>query len=283
MVIDTHTHVFSPRVVSHREEYVRRDPCFALLYSNPKAQLVTVRELLVSMDYCEIDVSVIAGIGWTSQELCAENNDYLLECLARYPHRLVGLASIQPRAGDAAMKELERCVQGGVKGVGEMRADIQGFDLASGILSEVAAFLIEHKLVWLSHASEPVGHCYPGKGVLTPEVLYPFVLRYPMLKIILAHWGGGLPFYAAMPEVRKALNNIYFDTAASSYLYDPIVYRQVVDTMGAEHVLFGSDYPLMSPARALAEIRASGLTESEQVAITSENARGLFSLDTDTQ
>ena len=283
MIIDTHTHIFSPHVVNHREEYASRDPCFALLYGNPKAKLVTAQELLINMDCCEVDVSVIVGIGWTSHELCVESNDYILECLACYPRRLVGLASIQPQMNDVALKELERCVQGGVKGVGEMRADIQGFDLVSGALADIAAYLSEHDLVWLSHASEPVGHVYPGKGVLTPEVLYPFILRYPMLKIILAHWGGGLPFYAVMPEVREALKNVYFDTAASPYLYNPAVYRQAVDTIGEDHILFGSDYPLISPAQALAEICASGLTEAAQVAVRGENARCLFGLSVDTQ
>jgi len=279
MIIDAHAHVFSPRVVSHREEYLRRDPGFALLYGKREARLATVQELLESMDRCGVDKSVIAGIGWTNQELCVENNDYILECLMRYPQRLVGLASVQPRAGDVSLKELERCVQGGVRGVGEMRADVQGFGLDTGVLADIAAYLTSHNLVWLSHASEPVGHTYQGKGAITPEVLYPFILRYPTLKIILAHWGGGLPFYATMPEVDTALKNVYFDTAASPYLYNKTVYRQVVDIIGAERVLFGSDYPLISPARSLAEIRAAGLTEMEQAAVTGGNARRLFGLE----
>jgi len=278
VIVDAHTHVFSPRVVSRREEYARRDPCFAMLYGSTKAKMATVQELLTSMDHCEIDVSVIAGIGWTSHELCVENNDYVLECLSRYPRRLVGLASIQPQAGDVALKELERCVQGGVKGVGEMRADIQGFDLTSGVLADVATYLVAHGLVWLSHASEPIGHAYPGKGALTPEMLYPFLLSYPALRVILAHWGGGLPFYALMPEVMTALENVYFDTAASPYLYNSAVYRQVVDIIGAEHILFGSDYPLMSPSRGLAEVRTADLTKFAQAAVAGGNARRLFGL-----
>jgi len=278
MIIDAHTHIFSPHIVSHREEYISRDPCFAMLYGNSKAKLVTVQELLASMDCCEIDMSVIAGIGWVSHELCVESNDYLLECLARYPQRLVGLATVQPQVGDAAIKELERCVQGGVKGLGEMRADVQGFDLTSGTLAEIAAYLVAHDLIWQSHASEPVGHIYSGKGVLTPDVLYPFVLRYPMLKIVLAHWGGGLPFYAIMPEVRVALKNVYFDTAVSSYLYSPSVYSQVINAVGTKNVIFGSDYPLMSPTKALVEVRSSGLTEPEQVAVMGENTMRLFGL-----
>jgi predicted TIM-barrel fold metal-dependent hydrolase len=59
-----------------------------------------------------------------------------------------------------------------------------------------------------------------------------------------------------MPEVKKALQNVYFDTAASPYLYGQAVYRQTIDSIGSGHVLFGSDYPLMPPARVLKEIQA---------------------------
>ena len=280
MIIDAHTHVFSPRVINRRDDYIHRDQCFSMLYGNAKAKLATVQELLESMDNCGVDKAVIAGIGWTSHELCVENNDYILECLARYPNRLIGLATVQPLAGDMAVMELERCTLGGVKGVGEMRADVQRFDFVSGALDDLAAYLIAHNLVWLSHTSEPIGHTYDGKGSLTPEVVYPFVQRYPALKIILAHWGGGLPFYANMPEVRTALKNVYFDTAASPYLYNQTVYRQVVDIMGAEHILFGSDYPLISPARALAEVRTSGLPEQHQRMMMGENAECLFNSNT---
>jgi len=278
MIVDAHTHIFSPHIIARREEYIARDPCFAMLYGSPKARLVTVNELLESMDRNEIDVSVIAGIGWTSHELCVESNDYLLECLAQYPQRLVGLAAVQPRAGDMAIKELERCVQGGVKGIGEMRADVQGFDLTAGVHEDIAAYLESHNLLWLSHASEPVGHIYPGKGMLTPEVLYPFIQSHPKLKIILAHWGGGLPFYAIMPEVRVALDNVSFDTAASPYLYQQAVYGQAIEAIGAEHILFGSDYPLLLQERALAEVYSSGITVQAQVAVAGENARRLLGL-----
>lgn len=279
MIIDAHTHIFSPQIISRRDEYIRRDPCFARLYSNPKAKLVTVQELLGSMDRFEIETSAVAGIGWSTPELCREGNDYLLDCLARYPQRLIGLASLQPKSGEETLKELERCVQGGVKGIGEMRPDLQDFDLSDeGVLADVITILVSHNLVWLSHASEPVGHNYPGKGSVTPELLYPFILRNPKLKIILAHWGGGLPFYALMPEVKTALTNVFFDTAASPYLYRPDVYRQALDILGETNILFGSDYPLMSPDRAIKEISQAGLSENARTAILGGNARRAFNL-----
>ena len=118
--------------------------------------------------------------------------------------------------------------------------------------------LREHQLILLTHASEPVGHIYPGKGSVTPDMLYPFITNFPDLPVVCAHWGGGLPFYALMPEVKEALKNVYFDTAASPFLYRPGIYSQVSQLVGAERILFGTDYPLLPPGRLLREIDSAG-------------------------
>ncbi len=279
MIVDCHTHVFSPRVIQNRAEYAQRDRCFADLYTRTEAKLATAEDLLASMDKHGIDMAVICNIGWVSHELCVESNDYILESIARHPDRLIGLAAIQPNAGEAALQELARCVQGGVKGVGEMRPDVQGFDLTHDkLMTPLVNYLAERNLVWLTHASEPVGHAYPGKGGLTPGVLYPFLQRYPTLTVVLAHWGGGLPFYALMPEVRSATQNCYFDCAASPFLYEPDVYRTVIDIVGRERVLFGSDYPLMHHGRPLNEIRALRLDDIVKAHLLGGNATRLFGL-----
>ena len=71
---------------------------------------------------------------------------------------------------------------------------------------------------WLAPGSEPVGHAYAGKGDTFPGELLAMAQRFPNARIVGAHWGGGLPFYAHMPEVREALANVWFDSAASPFL-----------------------------------------------------------------
>jgi len=279
MIIDCHTHIFPPQIKEKRHQYIDGDGCFASLYSNPDARLITAEELIASMDKNSIDVSVAVNIGWTTQELCVETNDYILESIARYPRRLIGFCAIQPRAGDAAIDEIKRCAQAGARGIGELRPDTQLFDPGdTELLDPVVKTMSKHKLVLLTHASEPVGHQYPGKGVITPDMLYPLITGYPELPIICAHWGGGLPFYALMPEVKKALRNVFFDTAASPYLYAPQVYNQVIQLVGADKVLFGSDYPLLPPSRLLDEIWALDLPEETKNLILSGNARRLLGI-----
>jgi len=279
MIIDFHTHVFPPHIKKNRSKYIDKDSCFALLYSNPKAKLATAEGLIASMDEDGVDISVIANYGWATQQLCVEVNDYILESIARYPKRLAGFCAVQPNSRNA-IAEIERCVQCGVKGIGELRPDLQKFNLmdekAMVPLIEIAR---KNKLIMLIHSSEPVGHDYPGKGDITPDVLYPFIASFPDLTIVCAHWGGGLPFYALMPEVKKAMSSVFFDTAASPFLYSPQIYSLTIRLVGAEKILFGSDYPLMKPSRLLSEINSLNLPEEAKSLILSGNAQRL--LDTE--
>jgi len=281
MIIDFHTHIFPPRITRDRSQYVAHDPHFAALYSSPKARLATADELIDSMDEEGIDISVVLNYAWTTQEMCVETNDYILESITRYPGRLIGFCNVQLWSVDAVVTEIERCVGGGIRGVGEMRPDLQLPDLNNdeGVVSSFTEVIARHNLILLTHASEPVGHEYPGKGTATPGMLYPLITRYPDLTFVCAHWGGGLPFYALMPEVKKALRNVYFDTAASPFLYTPQIYRQVSQIIGTEKILFGSDYPLMLPSRLLKEIKSLELPEEAEQLILSGNARRLLSME----
>ena len=280
MIIDFHTHIFPPWLRERRDEYIKCDPCFSLLYSQPKAKIATAEELIASMDEAGIDLSVVLNAGWVSHELCVRTNDYILDSISRYPTRLVGFCAIQPKAGEAAIAELERCAKAGAKGIGELRSDVQGFDLTNEVTMKLLVdAALQHDLILLTHSSEPVGHEYSGKGSITPDILYSFITAFPNLKLVCAHWGGGLPFYALMPEVAKALVNVFFDTAATVFLYKPEIFGQVSHIIGSDKILFGTDYPLMHQNRVLAQIQSSQLPEEDNARILGVNARKLLYRD----
>jgi predicted TIM-barrel fold metal-dependent hydrolase len=280
VIIDFHTHIFPAWLRERRDEYIERDACFSLLYSQPKARLATAEELLAAMDEAGIDLSVVLNIGWESHELCVKTNDYILDSVSRYPGRLIGFCAIQPRAGDAAIAEMQRCARAGAKGIGELRSDVQEFDLTDeGTMKPVVDAALKHDLVLLTHSSEPVGHEYSGKGGITPEVLYSFITAFPKLRLVCAHWGGGLPFYALMPEVARALANVLFDTAATVFLYKPEVFEQVSHMIGSDKILFGTDYPLMHQSRVLAQVQSARLSEEDKVKILGANAEKLLYCD----
>jgi predicted TIM-barrel fold metal-dependent hydrolase len=280
VIIDFHTHIFPRWLRERRDDYIKHDPCFSLLYSQPKTKIATAEELIASMDEVGIDLSVVLNAGWVSHELCVKTNDYILDSVSRYPKRLVGFCAIQPRAGDAAIAELERCAKAGAKGIGELRSDVQGFDFTDKTtMKPLVDAVLKHDLIFLTHSSEPVGHEYFGKGSITPDILYSFIAAFPNLKFVCAHWGGGLPFYALMPEVATALVNVFFDSAATVFLYKPEIFEQTSHIIGSDKILFGTDYPLMHQNRVIAQVQSSQLPEEDKAKILGVNAQKLLSKD----
>jgi predicted TIM-barrel fold metal-dependent hydrolase len=143
-------------------------------------------------------------------------------------------------------------------------------------MDAVVALATSLGLVVLIHASEPVGHRYPGKGTSTPDRLLSLIERHPRARFILAHAGGGLPFYHLMPEVAAATGNVWYDTAAAPLLYRPEVYRRLIDLVGVERVLFASDAPLIGLRRPLAHFAAAPLTDDERRAVGGGNLAELL-------
>jgi hypothetical protein len=157
---------------------------------------------------------------------------------------------------------------------------VQGFDLTDRkTMKPVVDAMLRHNLIFLTHSSEPLGHEYCGKGSITPDILYSFITAFPNLKIVCAHWGGGLPFYALMPEVARALDDVSFDTAATVFLYKPEIFEQASRIIGSDKILFGTDYPLMHQNRVIAQIRSSSLSEEDKNKILGINAQKLLYYD----
>ena len=277
MIVDFHTHVFPPQVREQREEYLRKDATFRELYGDPRSKLASAEDVLASMDGAGVDVSVIVGFAWAEMDLCRWMNDYILEAAGRSGGRLVPFCCLAPRDGDDARSEVQRCAAAGARGLGELRPC--DHDLAESDEADLLAWASSaYDLPLLLHVSEPVGHHYPGKGGLELPSLYRFLESRPGVTVVAAHWGGGLPFYALMPEVKEVLRSTFFDTAASPFLYDPLIYRRAIDLVGADRILFASDFPLLSQGRCLAQVREAGLHEEEERLVLGENARRLLRL-----
>ncbi len=156
---------------------------------------------------------------------------------------------------------------------GSSRARAPGAPAPDGFAA-IARCLEERDLPLLIHANEPVGHHYPGKGRFTPEACFALAQAHPALTIVFAHMGGGLFLYELMPEVRRALARVYYDTSAVPYLYGPDVYAVAVSCAGEGKLIFGSDYPLLSPGRYFEGF--GGLAPGARAAALGDTARKVF-------
>jgi predicted TIM-barrel fold metal-dependent hydrolase len=281
MIIDFHTHLFPEKIRKNREAYFSDEPAFQKLYKSSKSRLIGAREMLASMDDGQVDKSVIFGFPWKNERLFQWHNDYISEVVSRYPERFIGLGCFDPFSEGAA-RETQRCLQeGGMSGIGELAFYQKGIDNASLVrLEPVMEICRDRNLPVLIHTNEPVGHQYPGKTPNTLAQIYQLIETFPHNNIVLAHWGGGLFFFSLLKkEVKQRLNRVYFDTAASPYLYDPSVYRLALELVGADKILFGSDFPLLPPARYFEEMKAAELSQKEMGQVCGLNAAKLFNLD----
>lgn len=279
MIIDFHTHIFPDEVRNDREGFLEREGWFGTLYADPKHRLASAEDVVASMEAARVDRTVVLGFPWRDGGLCREHNSYILDAVARYPDKLIGFAIVQPLdAGDA--KELDRCLSGGLVGLGELGPDGQRYNIEDKwVLADSVEVLLQHDRPLLTHSTEPLGHDYPGKGTVFPPRLVKLAQNFPELKIVLAHWGGGLPFYELMPEIREALRNVYYDTAASTYLYSFDIFPITARLVGVERILWGTDYPLLSQAKFLKRVRESGLNEEQLAAVLGGNAARLLRLE----
>jgi predicted TIM-barrel fold metal-dependent hydrolase len=130
----------------------------------------------------------------------------------------------------------------------------------------------------LLHANESVGHDYAGKTDMRLRDLWRFVEQAGGVTLVLAHWGGGFFFYELMKSVAKRVESLYYDTAASPFLYYPKIYRVAADILGPDRILFGSDFPLIRPSRYRREMKEGGLSADLQRRILGQNACDLLRL-----
>lgn len=264
-VVDAHIHIFPDEVVQQRVRFLERDAWFRQLYTSPRARLATAEELIASMDESGISISVACGFPWRDPGLCRYHNDYMCESARNYPGRIAWLAICSPVFVDSAARTLHDAFEAGASGAGELNADAQGFDLAESVqLQSVVEVCIVQNRPVMFHVSEPVGHDYPGKGTATPDRIVRLLAAFPDLRVVAAHWGGGLPFYELMPEVRNAAGNVIYDSAASTYLYDDRVFETVTTLVGSDRVMFASDFPVLRQGPLLEKCRRRPWSSDEE-------------------
>ena len=280
MIIDFHTHIFPPDIRNRREKYFSDEPEFRLLYASPRSRMVGKEELLRAMDASRVEMAVVFGFPWRRSDTYRHHNDYIMEAVQRYPRRLIGFGCFDP-AGENAVAEARRCVQGGLSGIGELAFYQTGIsEKALEDLVPVMELCRRRRLPVLIHTNEPVGHAYPGKTPNTLAEIYRLIRRFPDNRLVLAHWGGGIFFFNLLKkQVKEALKNVYVDTAASPYLYDPDIYKVAVQCLGVEKILFGTDYPLLPPERYFQEMEQAGLSDPEKNSLCGANAARLLNME----
>jgi predicted TIM-barrel fold metal-dependent hydrolase len=280
-IFDAHVHGYGAAVLGnpmtwgleHNEAY------WAKLHGPSSLQnWVCVDAMLREMDAAGVDKVLLQGWYWEQAQTCVEQNAWYCDWIQSHPDRIMAFAAFHPAVADIR-GFLSARQDEGFCGIGELLPVIQGYSMLTDIrFLETCEWCQMQRWPMGFHVTEPVGPEYLGRTETPLNDFLKLAQLFPELKMILAHWGGGLPFFVTRKKVAPLLRNMWFDTAASPLLYEPQIWSQVVQAVGAEKILFGSDYPLCLYRRTSRIAQMSDLiSEALNSSLTMEQLTLIFS------
>lgn len=279
----------------------------------------SLEQQLADMDEAGVDKAILKLPGcqeWLSLELCRSFNDAVVKHAKDSRGRLIPLAIVPPYSKKENLEELERCHKElGMKAIqlsahyGDKYLDDEAFAGFFEILNEL------HMTAYVHHTPVPVeyqsfyeynnvrrsyGRCVDQGLAVGRELFSGFFDKYPNIKMVHSMLGGGFfaianllfpnaakikedvgRFHADNNQILKQFKeNIYFETSHAQ----PWGEKQLecaVEVLGADHIIFGSSYPVRREwlTQGPAFIKALDLTEEEKELILSENAMRLYGID----
>jgi predicted TIM-barrel fold metal-dependent hydrolase len=208
-------------------------------------------------------------------------NDEVLAAAEANPDVLIPFGSVDPHKGKLGVREAQELVARGVRGF-KFHPNIQAFwpnDRSWYPLYEVIA---EAGLIALFHSGTTgIGAGMPGGGGVKLKYSNPMLVDdvaadFPELDIILAH--PSFPWQEEALAVAVHKPNVYIDLSGWSPKYFPEILVQYINTRLKDKMLFGSDYPLITPDRWLADFEKLEIRDEVRPLVLKENAVRLLGL-----
>jgi predicted TIM-barrel fold metal-dependent hydrolase len=270
---------------------------------------------IAAMDSFGIDVAVLSLVAPGAEhfepalgtEVARKANDALAEAMDRYPDRFRGYAALAPKDPEAAVKELERAVKElGMQGwkthcnYGDSYLDEKRYWPILAKAEELGVPIYLHPTVpripeFLTYGISLAGPSF-GFGMETSLVVMRLILSgafdaFPNLKVILGHYGEGLPFLmhrmdwlhdrphaqadkGAMVSLERKPSQYFRDnfmvTTSGNYL--EAAFRCTRDALGMQNIMLGTDYPFDNPPECFAFLDSLGLSADDQFALYEGNA-----------
>ncbi|GAA4430940.1 amidohydrolase family protein [Georgenia halophila] len=266
-----------------------------------------------AMDAAGVDVSVISltcpNVFWGGSAVSLRAaqivNDDMAAAQRRYPDRVRFFASVPWQYPEEAVGELDRACRQGAVGV-MVLANIDGASLTDPRFAEVWNEIDRRELPVLVHPASPpgleemdldrfhlvwsIGFTFDTTLALSRMIMDGFFDRYPNLKIIGGHAGGYLPFvvtrldkgFQSFESCREKiarppssyLSQIYVD----SIVYDARTLHATLDIMGADNVLYGTDFPHKNGKMEEIIELVDALPQHQSAKIFGANADRIFDL-----
>jgi predicted TIM-barrel fold metal-dependent hydrolase len=193
----------------------------------------------------------------------------------------MAFASVDPTRGAEAVKEAERLIKRGVKGF-KLHPPLQKFHANDKIAYPFYEVLNGSKMPVIFHTGHSgIGTGMPGGGGVrlkygNPMDIDDVAVDFPDMPIIMAH--PSFPWQDEAISVCLHKPQVYIDLSGWSPKYFSPILIQYANTLLKKKVLFGSDYPLITPDRWLADFEKIAIKDEVRPLILKENAMRLFGL-----
>ncbi|MBU0556778.1 MAG: amidohydrolase [Alphaproteobacteria bacterium] len=266
-----------------------------------------------AMDEAGVDVAIVSltcpNVFWSSREVSVETarivNDDFAAAEKKYPGRIKWMASLPWEHPDDAIAELERARKNGAVGICQL-TNVLGMPLDHEKFHPVWKAIEDSGLPCFIHPVTPfvdikawgvedfglsntIGFTSDTSLAFARLILTGFMDKFPKLELIACHGGGTLPYLIARFDKMwsSTRSKRYVNNPPSTYLrrfwYDAIVYDEktldfLISQVGADRVMYGSDYPFLIQDMPGVLQRVSHRSTSERDMILNGNATRLFKL-----
>lgn len=208
------------------------------------------------------------------------DNGAIAELASRSEGQLIGFASVDPWKGAAALAELERCVDLGLRGL-KLQPITQGFTFGDRRFYPLWDFCREHGWPIMLHTGTTgIGAGSKGGRGFHLEYGHPLpsvddvAADFPDLNIIAAHFGW--PWHLDLLAIARHKSNVYVDLSGWSPKYIPAEVVKYLNRVIPDQFLYGSDYPWLKPDRWMAEFERLDIKDAAREKVLLGNASRLL-------
>lgn len=261
-VIDAHCHIYPDKIA---ERAVAGTSTF---YDQPFAAKGTISDLMEVGTSAGIDKFIVQSVATTPHQVGSINN-FIAESVKTSGGKFIGFGTLHPDTSDLS-GDIEQLKDLGLRGV-KLHPDIQAFKIDDYRCLKIYERCEKENIPILMHTGD---HRYDYSN---PNRLLPVLKIYTGLTVIGAHFGGWSVWDEAVEKLAE-IENFYVDCSSSMQYISSDKTRELISRYGADHVLFGTDYPMWSPSVEIENLLKLNLTDTDYQKIFSLNAKKLFNI-----
>lgn len=261
-VIDFHAHIYPDAVAANAAAAIRD------FYAMPVRLDGTAAKLDALSREAGVTACVIHSVAVTPAHV-PHVNEFILSAAKARPGRFLPFAALHPLAEDSP--ETVAAAKAAAFLGFKTHPDFQRVLADDPRSMDMYRAIAESGLPLLIHAGD---YRYPYSR---PERIANVKRQVPGLKLVCAHLGGWSIWEDALREL-SGFEDLLVDTSSCLNAFTPEAGAALIRRWGAERVIYGTDYPMWTPAEELARFRALPLTDKEQEAVLHRNAAALLGI-----